>query len=274
MSGKIENAISITKELINVISQEDHVKKRCQELEQENEGFVMLIQIHNIVREYGKLAEEVKDNEFNELKSINQIRGMLVEHQSWFTRRFIFKEMKEQTYNLVAEAKQILSYLKDEERESYSDLEIIFTYKGSKWTYGELLVLEDNEAITNYSEITISENDTYLADVNIMECVKGHCLSEIEDTLNALDEISIERYDRSDIREILADYNCNTILQRASDFMIYEDRDEFNSMLDETWLVDVPESIRNYFDYNKYWHSEARFEYYEATNGTIFYSQF
>ena len=275
MNGKIENAINVTDELIKVMSQEGHVKKRCQELEKENEGFVMLIQIHNIVRDYGKLAEEVKNNEFNELQSIDQIRGILTEHQSWFTRKYTFKEMAEQTYNLVAEAKQVLAYLEDEERESYSDLEITFTYKGSKLTYGELVALEDNEAITNYSEIELADNGTILHKDNIMECVQKHKLSQIQDTVDSLKDTAIEDFDRDDIRWFLSQYDCSTIEQLASDFMFYEDRESF----DENYVYGIVlqgidnETVKNYFDYDKYWDRDAKYAFIELGNGTIAYNQ-
>lgn len=272
MANKIEDAVVVVKNVISILSDEGNVKRRCEEIAKDNEGFVSLIQIHRSISDYVKLADAVKDNEFNQLENIGVIRGILADNQSWVGKKFNFKEdLKEKIYAFYMEAKVVLGYLENEERESLSDIEISFTYRGSTWTYGELWALEEAEAITNYSDIQIAENDTYLHKDNIEECIKKHSLSEIQDTFDAIEEADFDSFDRDDIREFLSEYDCSTIQQLASDFHFYQDMDAFEEqVVDEIVLQGIDSDIvRNCFDYQKYWNSYARYQYTELSNGTI-----
>ena len=278
MTTKIEHAIEVTRNMITALSDESRVKARCEELAKDNEGWASLPQIHRSIGEYVKLADEVKDNEFNQLENIGVIRGMLADLRTWVLgRKYSFKDnLKDKIEALASEAYVIERFLENNERESMSDRDISFTYKGSTWTYGELWALEEEDAITNYSEISIAENDTYLHADNIMECIKRHSLSTIEEVLDVLDGLDLDNYDKDDIREFLRDYDCQTIVKCADDFVFYSDRDSFDdNYVDEVVLQGIEnEVVKICFDYDAYWQKYARYTYTELSNGTIAYSDF
>lgn len=276
LENKLEKTLELIEELRDIISNKDEFKVKCEQIAKENEDILILTSVDNAFRKFDIMAQTFSISDFEDKDRAKKIKGLLMNCREFIIRKwYINTDFLNYLEKLDDDLYLIYELFNSDEYMSNSDLDITFKYNGSKWTYGELLYIEEEFEITNYSDIEIIDNNTILNDSNIYDSIKKHDLQSIENAADALDNANIRRYNEDDIKEFLAEYDCVTIANIADDLLIYKNRDEFNEyVVDELLLSDLPDFVKRYFDYNAYWNGEARYSYTEMSNGTIFYTNF